>query len=212
MSKVEILARFQPLFAGTGGIDSWLCEQTPDEIFARLSELQSEPLTQASLNQLLTLNHEAAVSRGFFQYYWLAGTTFVQELAPANTTAKMGAITRSVTIGRLVILLFSRLSIYQIISTCAAATVADRAYRRNESLLPGAASSAELAEVEALLGEALGWIKNGWEAFRPKPKSRPAADVLPETRQDGSGAPRSDANRRCRRRPDTAACRARKCQ
>jgi len=71
MSKAELLARFQPLFAGTGGIDSWLCEQTPDEIFARLSELQSEPLTQASLNQLLTLNHEAAVSRGFFQYYWL---------------------------------------------------------------------------------------------------------------------------------------------
>ena len=154
MSKVEILARFQPLFAGTGGIDSWLCEQTPDEIFARLSELQSEPLTQASLNQLLTLNHEAAVSRGFFQYYWLAGTTFVQELAPANTTAKIGAIARSVTIGRLVILVFPRLSIYQIINACAAATVADRTYRRNESLFPGAASSAELAEGDTLLGEA----------------------------------------------------------
>jgi len=59
----------------------------------------------------------------------------VQELAPANTTAKMGAITRSVTIGRFVILLFSRLSIYQIISACTAATMADRTYRRRLSLL-----------------------------------------------------------------------------
>jgi hypothetical protein len=55
----------------------------------------------------------------------------VQELAPANATAKMGAITRSVTIGRLVILLFSWLSIYQIISACAAATVADEIYCRH---------------------------------------------------------------------------------
>jgi hypothetical protein len=78
----------------------------------------------------------------------------VQELAPANTTAKIGAIARSVTIGRLVILVFPRLSIYQIINACAAATVADRTYRRNESLFPGAASSAELAEGDTLLGEA----------------------------------------------------------
>jgi hypothetical protein len=59
----------------------------------------------------------------------------VQELAPANTTAKMETITRSVKVGRFVILLFSRLSIYQIISACAAATMADRIYRRRLSLL-----------------------------------------------------------------------------
>ncbi len=33
-------------------------------------------------------------------------------------------------------------------------------------------------------------MKNGWEAFKAKPKSKPAADVMPETRQDGSGPPR----------------------
>ena len=71
MGKAEILAQFRPLFAGTGGIDSWLREEAQNEIFARLDALQSDSLTQASLNQLLTFNHEAAVSRSFFQYYWL---------------------------------------------------------------------------------------------------------------------------------------------
>jgi len=71
MSKEEILSKFQPLFAGTGGIDSWLSEKAPNAIFARLDGLNSSPLTQASLNQLLTFNHEAAVSQGFFRYYWL---------------------------------------------------------------------------------------------------------------------------------------------
>jgi hypothetical protein len=32
----------------------------------------------------------------------------------------------------------------------------------------GAASSAEPAEADALLGEALAWVKNGWEAFQAK--------------------------------------------
>jgi len=71
MSKTDILAKFRPLFAGTGGIDSWLSENAPDAIFGRLDTLGPSPLTQASLNQLLTFNHEAAVSPGFFRYYWL---------------------------------------------------------------------------------------------------------------------------------------------
>ncbi len=71
VSKADILNKFRPLFAGTGGIDSWLSERAPDAIFARLDALPACPLTQASLNQLLTFNHEAAVSSGFFRYYWL---------------------------------------------------------------------------------------------------------------------------------------------
>jgi len=66
----EICAKFAPLFAGTGGIDSWLTTDTPDEVFERIAKLPAEPLTRVQLNQLLILSHEAGLSDGFFTYYW----------------------------------------------------------------------------------------------------------------------------------------------
>jgi hypothetical protein len=63
---------FEPLFAGTGGIDSWLVEGTPQEVFDRLGHLPDEPLSKSQLSQLLILSHEAGPSEGFFRYYWLS--------------------------------------------------------------------------------------------------------------------------------------------
>ena len=70
--KAEILEVFAPLFGGTGGIDSWLNEETPESVFSRLSEIEISPLPRAQLDQLLVLCHEAGVSQAFFKYYWLS--------------------------------------------------------------------------------------------------------------------------------------------
>lgn len=55
----------------TGGIGSWLTEQTHDDVFERIGRLNEEPLSAVQLNQLLVLGHEAPVGDGFFRYYWL---------------------------------------------------------------------------------------------------------------------------------------------
>jgi hypothetical protein len=72
MNRDELRDQFSPLFAGTGGIDSWLGDDTPDEVFERLGALGSSPLSRVQLNQLLILSHEAGLTDGFFKYYWLA--------------------------------------------------------------------------------------------------------------------------------------------
>lgn len=67
-----ILKRFELFQGGTGGLDSWLGPDAPDEIFGVLAEIEEHPLSRARLNQLLTLAHEAPVSNVFFDYYWLS--------------------------------------------------------------------------------------------------------------------------------------------
>jgi hypothetical protein len=69
--RAQILDRFEPLFAGTGGIDSWLSNDTPQYVFDQLLNIADEPLTRSKLNQLLILSHEAGLSTGFYRYYWL---------------------------------------------------------------------------------------------------------------------------------------------
>ncbi len=66
-----MLEQFHPLFSGSGGIDSWLRDGTPQAVIDRLHQLSTNPLTREQLNQLLVLSHEAGMSRGFFDYYWL---------------------------------------------------------------------------------------------------------------------------------------------
>ena len=66
-----ILKLFSLLSLPDGGIGSWLSEATSDDIFLRLSELESHPLSKVQLNQLLAFAHEAPLSRGFYRYYWL---------------------------------------------------------------------------------------------------------------------------------------------
>src|SRR2546423_660103 len=70
-ARKELRAFFAPIFADTGGIDSWLGEDTPDLVFERLYNIDAEALTKAEFNQLLVLSSEAGVSEGFFRFYWL---------------------------------------------------------------------------------------------------------------------------------------------
>ena len=70
--KHRILEKFQLFQGGTGGLDSWLRPETPDEVFHALANLETHPLSRARLNQLLTLAHEAPVSKPLFDYYWLS--------------------------------------------------------------------------------------------------------------------------------------------
>ena len=71
ITKVEILERFQLFQGGSGGLDSWLRPETPEQVFEALADLETHPLTRARFNQLLTLAHEAPVSQPLFAYYWL---------------------------------------------------------------------------------------------------------------------------------------------
>ena len=71
IAKQRILDQFQLFQGGTGGLDSWLRPETPDEVFDALSDLETHPLTRSRFNQLLTLAHEAPVSQPLFAYYWL---------------------------------------------------------------------------------------------------------------------------------------------
>ena len=70
--REALLVRFHPLFSGSGGIDSWLREATPQTVVERLEQLDESPLSREQLNQLLVLSHEAEMSTGFFEYYWLS--------------------------------------------------------------------------------------------------------------------------------------------
>lgn len=79
-TKAEILERFRLFCGGTGGIDSWLTEETPNEVFEALNNLESAPLTRSQLNQLLILSHEAPVGEAFFEYYWLTEPKHVYEV------------------------------------------------------------------------------------------------------------------------------------
>jgi hypothetical protein len=69
--RKALLAKFQPLFAGSGGIDSWLGHGTPQTVIDRLGALGTQPLSREQFNQLLVLSSEAGLSAGFFEYYWL---------------------------------------------------------------------------------------------------------------------------------------------
>ncbi|HEY3637929.1 MAG TPA: hypothetical protein VGK90_07220 [Rhizomicrobium sp.] len=73
--KSEILEMFSLFSVPTGGIGSWLTEQSHDDIFHRLGSIDEVPLSPVQLNQLLVLGHEAPVSDGFFRYYWIESPT-----------------------------------------------------------------------------------------------------------------------------------------
>lgn len=71
MGRDKILKEFELFSLGTGGIGSWLTENTDEAIFERLSRIADDPLSKVQFNQLLILGHEAPVSDGFFKYYWI---------------------------------------------------------------------------------------------------------------------------------------------
>src|SRR5262245_17261237 len=66
----DLRARFAIFAGNTGGIETWLTASAPPVVFETLGRIDSAPITRATLNQLLLLSHEAAMSEGFFRYYW----------------------------------------------------------------------------------------------------------------------------------------------
>ena len=72
MDKEQILRELRLFSLRTGGIGSWLTQDSDAEVFARLGRIEDEPLTKVQLNQILAFGHEAPVSDDFFRYYWLA--------------------------------------------------------------------------------------------------------------------------------------------
>ena len=75
VTKQAVLEKFKLFRGGTGGLDSWLHPDTPDQVFDALADLETHPLSRARFNQLLTLSHEAPVSQPLFAYYWLTAPT-----------------------------------------------------------------------------------------------------------------------------------------
>ena len=50
VSKAEILSEFSLFSVPTGGIGNWLTEDTHDHVFARLGQVDHEPLPAVQLN------------------------------------------------------------------------------------------------------------------------------------------------------------------
>ena len=69
--RTKIAKRFELFRGGTGGLDNWLSEDSPEAIFESLSCIDEQPLSRARFSQLLTLAHEAPLSEALFRYYWL---------------------------------------------------------------------------------------------------------------------------------------------
>lgn len=72
ISNATILKEFKILSTDSGGIESWITKDTDEEVFRRLGEIATKPVTKVQLNQLLAFGHEAPVSDSFFEYYWLS--------------------------------------------------------------------------------------------------------------------------------------------
>jgi hypothetical protein len=70
MTRDELLKEFELFSLESGGIGSWITNNTSPLILDRLTEIERSPLSKVQLNQLLVLGHEAPLSDGFFQYYW----------------------------------------------------------------------------------------------------------------------------------------------
>ena len=67
----HIIDRFALFSGNERGIESWLTKETDPRVFKCLATIDSDPISRSQLNQLLLLGHEAAMSEGFFRYYWL---------------------------------------------------------------------------------------------------------------------------------------------
>lgn len=70
MNKEQILKEVELFSLGSGGIGSWLTDQTDNEVFDRLARLDTDHMKKVQLNQLLVLGREAPTSDALFNYYW----------------------------------------------------------------------------------------------------------------------------------------------
>ena len=71
LTKEEVSAELRLFKLRTGGLGTWITEDTDPEVFLRLGNIEQSPISKVQLNQLLAFGHEAPVTDGFFKYYWL---------------------------------------------------------------------------------------------------------------------------------------------
>lgn len=73
MDKKEIIEYFD-LFANheTGGFEHFLSDNGKEEVFKRLSIIDTEALSKVQLNQLLIISGLTGITYGFYKYYWLS--------------------------------------------------------------------------------------------------------------------------------------------
>lgn len=72
-TKEEIFESFKIFYGGDDGegIEKWISAKTSSDVIDRLARIDEKPLSKVQLEQLLVMSHEAGISEGFFQYYWL---------------------------------------------------------------------------------------------------------------------------------------------
>jgi hypothetical protein len=70
LNKDQILKELSLFKLRNGGLGTWINEDTDPEVFSRLGNIDSAPISKVQLNQLLAFGHEAPVTDGFFEYYW----------------------------------------------------------------------------------------------------------------------------------------------
>ncbi|MDD1531552.1 hypothetical protein C7U92_30650 [Bradyrhizobium sp. WBOS7] len=72
LDKAGLLKEFE-LFSGNGGgIEAWFSETMPDVVANHLCNCEVRNIPFEILNQLLILSHEAGMSYGFFNFYFLS--------------------------------------------------------------------------------------------------------------------------------------------
>lgn len=84
MIKKQIVKFFDELSCESDGIEGWLSNIAPIEVFNRLSKIEKNPLAKVQLNQLLLLALEAGMSNGFFKYYWLSKPLHVYDVTEVD--------------------------------------------------------------------------------------------------------------------------------
>ena len=70
-AKTDLLSAFELFRGNGGGIEAWFTDRIPDTVVDVLRNCDQAPISREVLNQLLILSHEAGMSPGFFDFYFL---------------------------------------------------------------------------------------------------------------------------------------------
>ena len=73
MNKEQIIEYFK-LFSDSNsdGLEKLFSSSGKEEVFARLADIDKDPLSKVQLNQLLIISALPGMTYGFFKYYWLS--------------------------------------------------------------------------------------------------------------------------------------------
>lgn len=81
MKDEEVRDRLRTFATKNSGLENLLADPYGEEITHRLARLETEPLSNVQLNQLLVFQRERAVSYGFFRYYWFSNNVTLYKLS-----------------------------------------------------------------------------------------------------------------------------------